>query len=301
MGEYSKRVGEVGENVVVDFLKIIGWNDPQRNVDIRSVNLNDSNRRTNGYDGYFHYLSPMISNTIENVLFSSKYSTSPYPTNPITKFKEYYNDLADAIQSFKKSEIKQQTISLHHSVDTFFDRGVLFWLNNSDGEETDLISKLGKIELNSKVVHDGIFLVDNRRIEFIYDSISFAMLNYRDYEIDFIYFNTGQNYDEATIRNGKIMPVQYINASVLPLRAHKNGETIVILFSIDRFDKIELMKLMGIAKSIGWNAQGKTIICFPNYLQTEHIPIVENVKQIFDDSSFTTNLSISNYNNPILK
>lgn len=38
MGEYAKRIGEVGENVVVDFLNIIGWKNPQRNVDILSTN-----------------------------------------------------------------------------------------------------------------------------------------------------------------------------------------------------------------------------------------------------------------------
>lgn len=37
MGEYSKRIGEVGEKVVADFLKLIGWNDPQRNFDLASI------------------------------------------------------------------------------------------------------------------------------------------------------------------------------------------------------------------------------------------------------------------------
>ena len=31
MGEYSKRVGEVGESVVTEFLSLIGWKDPMRN------------------------------------------------------------------------------------------------------------------------------------------------------------------------------------------------------------------------------------------------------------------------------
>lgn len=301
MGEYSKRIGEVGENVVAEFLNIIGWHNPQRNVDIISVDPEGQKKRTNGYDGYFHYISPMISNTIENILYSSKYSTDPYPANPVTKFKEHYADLSATIESFKKSEIKQQTISLHENIDTHFDRGILFWLNNSGNPDNDLISKLGRIELNTKIDHDGIFLVDNKRIEFIYDSILFAQNNFRGYDLDFIYFNTGQNYSDTNIRNGKIMPVQFINASIIPLRAFNNGETVVILNSIDRFDENELMKLMGIAKNIGCNVQGKTFITFPDYLETKHAPVVANRKQIFNDPSFTSNLTITNFNNSILR
>jgi len=67
MGEYSKLVGDIGEKVVADFLKIIGWNDPQRNFDLSSIDT-EHRKYSNGLDGYFHYLSPMISNTIENIL-----------------------------------------------------------------------------------------------------------------------------------------------------------------------------------------------------------------------------------------
>ena len=78
MGEYSKRVGEVGEYVVTEFLSLIGWKDPMRNNDIASVDP-EFRKYTNGIDGYYHYLSPMISNTIENVLYSCKYGNDPYP------------------------------------------------------------------------------------------------------------------------------------------------------------------------------------------------------------------------------
>lgn len=301
MGEYSKRIGEVGESVVVDFLKLIGWLNPQRNVDILSSDPEEQRKKTNGYDGYFHYRSPMISNTLENVIYSSKYSTSPYPSNPIATFKDHYTDLAKAIESFSKSEIQQETILMHDGISSHFNRGILFWLNNSSQGDNDLISKLNRIELPKEYEHDGIFLIDNKRIEFIYDSISYVQLNFRNYEIDFIYFNTGFNNDELNAKNGKLMPIQYVNASIIPIRAHKNEETVVIISSIDGFDKNELMKLIGIAKNIGCNLQGRTVICFPDYLETEHLPIVEQVKQAFDDSSFTSNLTISNYNKSILR
>ena len=301
MGEYSQRVGVVGENVVADFLKLIGWENPLRNDDIASIDT-DFRKRTNGIDGYFHYINPMVGGTIENIIYSSKYSTEPYPVSQlVAQFKERYLELAKAIESFKKSELKQRTISLHQNIDAHFDRGILFWLNNSTSGENDIISRLSRIELNTGVNHDGIFLVDNKRIEFIYDSICFAQLKYREYEVDFVYFNNGLNNDDKNPRNGKIMPVQYINSSILPLRASKGNETTIIINAIDNFDREDLIKYMGIAKNIGCNSQGATLITFPDYSETEHFPTVNNIKQIFNDASFTSQLEVVNYNNPILR
>jgi hypothetical protein len=301
MGEYSKRIGEVGEKVVAEFLNLIGWKDPMRNTDIESIDK-EFRKNTNGMDGYFHYVSPMISGTIENVIYSSKYSTEPYPLSQIVaQFKERYYELAKVIESFKKSELKQQTINLYENIDTHFDRGILFWLNNSREGQTDLISRLSKIELDTAGHHDGIFLVDNKRIEFIYDSICYVQLMFKDHDIDFIYFNNGLNNDEKNHRNGKVMPIQSINSSILALRAFKDNKTTVILSSIDNFNKEDLMKYIGIAKNIGCNLQGSTIICFPDYLETQHQPDVSNIKNAFNDSSFTSQLEVVNYNNSILR
>jgi len=301
MGEYSKRIGEVGEAVVVEFLSLIGWDNPMQNDDIESIDT-EFRKKTNGIDGYYHYINPMISNTIENVLYSVKYSTDPYPLSKIiSQFKERYYELSKAIESFKKSILKQQTIEMHDEIENHFDRGILFWLNNSATGENDLLSRLSRVEVNANVEHDGIFLVDNKRIEFIYDSICFALLKYRDYDIEFLYFSNGLNNDERNARNGKIMPIQYINSSIIPLRVNRGSETIVLLFTIEYFSKEDLMKYMGIAKNIGCNCQGATVICFPDYLESEHLPTVNIVKQIFNDNSFTANLTIANYNNPLLK
>lgn len=301
MGEYSKRIGDIGENVVAEFLNLIGWKNPMQNDDIASVD-SEFRKKTNGIDGYYHYINPMISNTIENVLYSVKYSADPYPLSKVvTQFKDRYVELSKVIESFKKSTLKQQTIEMYEEVENHFDRGILFWLNNSGKGENDLISRLTRVEVKSNVEHDGIFVVDNKRIEFIYDSICFAYLKYRDYDIDFLYLSNGLNNDDYNSRNGKIMPIQYITSSIIPLRANKGNETIVLLFVIDDFSKDDLMKYMGISKNIGCNCQGATVICFPDYMESEHLPTVNVIKQAFNDSSFTANLTIENYNNSLLR
>jgi hypothetical protein len=296
MGEFQKRIGEIGEEIVIDFLSLIGWANPQRNFDIPSVNPEKHQKKNHGIDGYFHYISPMITNTIENILISSKYSKDSYPNNPVTIFKGHYWDLAIAIESFKKSELRNSTLNGHNRIESTFDRGIIFWLNNSE-EDVDLVSKLVRIETPKDVIHDGIYLVDNKRIEFIFDSIQFVKSKFVGLPIEFTYFNTGLNSDDTQLKNGSILPVQYINASILPLRVQdKNGEITFILTTTEKFQQEELTKLMGLAKSIGTNMQSNTFICFPDFNKLNHEQIVENTKQIFDDSSFTNRLSIYNFN-----
>src|SRR5687767_3730193 len=106
MGEFSKRIGELGEEIVVDFLGLVGWHKPVRNFDIPSIDPDKHGKNSHGIDGYFHYQSPMISRTLENILISVKYSKDKYPNSPVEKFKDYYKDLGMAIESFKKSDLR---------------------------------------------------------------------------------------------------------------------------------------------------------------------------------------------------
>ena len=300
MGEYSKRIGEIGESIVELFTEAIGWKSSVRKVDIPNVNIEEDNKKTHGLDGYFQYTGPMISNTVENILISVKYTTLPYPNSPTTTFKEYYEDLASALNSFGKSELKYNSSNYRNNVSETFDRGVLFWLSNSPESYDDLVSKLARIHLPKDFVNSGIFLVDNKRIAFIYDTLLYTKMRYPGAEIDFLYFSTGLNSDERIAKNGKIMPVQYLNSSVIPLRVQQGGETTIVLSCLDSFDREELTKYMGLAKNLGINLQGNTELCFSNYRQSEHAPIVNQLKQQFDDPTFTDRLTVINPHNLLL-
>lgn len=297
MGEYSKRIGEIGEEIVIDFLKIIGWSNIQRNFDIDSVNQEKHGKKTNGIDGFFHYRSPMISNTIENIIISSKYSNEKYKNDPVKQFKEYYIDLACAIESFKKSELRNSTLLNHSNIETVFDRGLLFWLNNVDNDSISLIQKLSNIELPKDYYHDGIILIDNKRIEFFYDAIHYVKKEYAGQNIEFTYFGTGLNNNDESTKNGAILPIQYLTSNMIPMRTQKgNGEITFIICTSENFEANELLKIMGLAKNISTNMQYKTVIAFPNYNRILHEDIVNNTKQIFEEYSYTDNLTIVNFN-----
>ena len=296
MGEFAKRIGDIGEDIVVEFLALIGWRQPIQNFDIPSTDPEKHEKKTHGIDGYFHYNSPMIARTLENVLYSVKYSKDKYPNSPSNKFKSHYRDLGMAIESFKKSEIRAEATNNSSDIETTFDRGIIFWLNNVGDDSQSLLNKLLRIDAPKDFNHDGIFLVDNKKIEFFFNAIEFAKNKYSK-PIQFTYFNTGLNSDNDAPKNGNIMPVQYLASNILPIRVQTDTDrSSLILCSSENFEKEELIKLIGLAKNITANYQSNTIIAFPDYNRLQHEQLVDSVKLIFEEGSFTETLSVENFN-----
>lgn len=297
MGEFSKRIGEIGEEIVIEFLSLIGWRKPVKNFDIPSIDPEKHNKKTHGIDAYFHYESPLISKTLENIIISVKYSKDKYPNSPVAKFKEYYTDLAKTIESFKKSELRVENINNRSNIEGVFDRGIIFWINNVDDESTDLITKLSRLEIPKDFNHDGIFLVDNNKLEFIFKAIEFAKREFSNKPIEFTYFNTGLNGDNDTPKNGEVMPVQYLASNILPLKIQiENDKNALILCSREKFERDELVKLIGLAKNITANYQSRTIIAFPDYDRVFHEQIVDNAIRTFEENIIADTFAVSNYN-----
>lgn len=298
MGEFSKRIGEIGEDVVNEFLSLIGWTPLLRNFDIPSVDPQKHGKNSHGIDAYFGYDSPMISRTLENILISVKYSKDRYPNSPVDRFKAYYRDLAMAIESFKKSEIRADKASSETHFERIFDRGIIFWLNNVDDDDSEiLLHKLSRIETTREFQHDGILLVDNSKISFLYAAVDFIKRRFPQKQFHFTYFNTGLNADDTTAKSGPIMPVQYFASNILPLKVETDSQNnILVLFSRENFEQNELIKLIGLAKNITANFSSHTIIAFPDFNRLQHEQLVQRSLQNFTDSYTMNTLSVENYN-----
>ncbi len=297
MGEFSKRIGEIGEEIVIEFLTLIGWHEPNRNFDIPSIDPEKHGKNTHGIDAYFHYQSPVISRTLENILISIKFSKDKYPNAPVRKFKEHYNDLGMAIESFKKSDLRSKNINNRSDFEFVFDRGIIFWLNNVDDDSQDLLQKLYSLEAPKDFNHDGIFLVDNKKIEFFFNAIEFVNRKFPNKTIQFTYFNTGLNSDNTAPKNGTIMPIQYLASNILPIRVQTDiDKKTLIICSREKFEEDELIKLIGLAKNITADYQSSTIIAFPDYNKLKHEQLVASAKLIFEEASFTNLISVENFN-----
>jgi hypothetical protein len=112
------------------------------------------------------------------------------------------------------------------------------------------------------------------------------------------------NNDDQNIRQGKILPVQYLSSSILPFRVQNQltDEVTLVICTSDNFDEDGLVKLMGLAKNIGNNMQTKTVIAFPDYNKTDHEQRVDLIKQSFNDNFvFIQGLTIESFNSSIIR
>jgi hypothetical protein len=302
MGEWSRRIGEVGEEIVGEFLELIGWGDSQRNLTLscnrgQRHGTGERPRQTHGIDYLFSYESQLSARTLDHLVISVKYTASLYPANPSSKFKEHFADLAKTMECFKNSEIRQSSSSQFSGVDNAREVGVLFWLTNKASDTDDIIQKISGVHNIDQFNYNSIYIVDNKRVSFIYDTVKYLSSNIPDSEIEFFYPNTGKNYNPISRElSGKILPVEFVNSSVIPLKlSNKNKDTTFVLSVIDSFHKDHLKRLMGLSHEITSSFATDTLILFPDFDRMLHENQVNEAKSSFKDRRFTESVRVSSY------
>ena len=308
MGEWSKKIGEYGENVVKTFFHVIGWNDLTTGVTLpclsNSKHLNEKGnpKTTHGIDFLYSYISPLVSGQLNNVLISSKYKTSKYPNSPTKLFKGFMGDLITTIECYNISELKSDTITAYQ-YSTINDIGVLFWLNNNPDSADDLISIIASSRIIDTQSNNAIYIMDNKLIAFILEVMKFVKTKSDKFDYSFYYPNTGQNINPLQRENvGKALPAEYLNSTVIPIKlVNKDNpkEISWLLATSDNFEKDDLMRLMGLAKDITTELVSQIIIAFPDYDENNHSQSVTLTKQKFQSSEFTKNIVVINFLNPL--
>lgn len=305
MGEKSKLIGEYGEKSVEKFLKLIGWGEPPKNIEFKcskEIHLSKKTKKpktTHGLDFFYAYKSPLVDSVLKKLNISVKFSDDVYPNTPNTTFKEHFEDLVTAIECFKLSPESKEIISSIKGYTNSEDIGVLFWLTNNSDSYNDLISKLSSINVPTEYNYHSLYIVDNKRIDFIYLSLKFALSKFNNADINFFYPDTGKNIIPSIKRNfGKILPVEYLNSSILPLRIEDNitKQTTLVLFTIDPFELDDLKRLISLSQELSKSWSSKILICFPDYNELKHSSNVRIAKNIFEDDNFTNNVSVESFN-----
>ena len=193
--------------------------------------------------------------------------------------------------------MRSETSGSEKNVSSVFNRGLIIWINADQNNELDLFDELDSIDFDTETKHDGIFLIDNTRFDFIDKCLNFLDAHYGDYERFYIYFANGLNNNNVSRRTGNIMPLEFINSSILPFVLKKGDVSILVLFSIDNFDTESLIQIIGLAKNLSNGVNGATLICYPDYSKTIHENNVAITKRKVEDSNFTENLNVVNYIN----
>jgi len=307
MGEWSKKIGEYGENVVERFLSVVGWQGLAKGNQIRCSKLNGEHLNqegkavnTHGIDFLYSYMNPLVDGQLNNIVISSKFKTEKYPNSPTTEFKWFMTDLINMLECFDYSELKNSLLQ-HYNYSTVNDVGVLFWLNNQEVSQDDLISIVSSAKFDI-VRNNTIYIVDNKRAGFILEVMRYIKTQDK-FSYSFYYPITGQNINPMNRMNtGDILPVEFLNSSIIPIKLvnkENDRETCLFLGTIDGFEQDTLMRLIGLAYDISTNLAGKIIIGFPDYSELSHKEIVATTKQGFQNANFTKTVSVINFTNPI--
>jgi len=299
MAEVSKKRGEFGEKLVEKLLELLGWTEILRGRDIPCIapfrhNISTNGRVLHGVDFIYEYECPLFNQTQEFILISSKFNNK-YTSNPTSKFKSHMQDVIYALECFKKSDLKNNlsNFNLIHKKYT----GVIFWLDNGEGVPyDDVINRLDSFRIPNNWEFDSVYLVDNKRANFLYDTLTFAHNQFPESILEFLVPNTGHNNTIGTRKtSSKILPVQYINSSILPLKIIQGSTEILALNIIDDFEADYLKGLITLAQKLteGWGSH--IYIFFPQYNPDLHDPIVEEIKLSFRDKTFIQKIEVGTF------
>lgn len=303
-GENSKSSGELGENYVDDFLKLIGWNNTQSNESItccesKKHNTNNSNngRKTHGIDVLYSYESPMDSNTLTHAVISVKHTDNKYPTSPNSKFKEYITELAYTIECFKESKlINQNRENTTRNSEEII--GILIWLSSAEERQISLIDKLSNPVLKDDLLYERIQIIDNDRIEFITKSINVIKEKFNQYKYSFYYIETPNNLaDSNKTFNGNILPIEMLNSDIQVFKLEKEKEIILAIVIKDEFNKDSLKRILGLAHRISNHLTSNVKIFFPSFehVKQENINAINVVKNQFKEKDFFKTVDIAGY------
>ncbi|RYE19591.1 MAG: hypothetical protein EOP45_12425 [Sphingobacteriaceae bacterium] len=299
MGEISKKRGEFGEDVVEKLLNLIGWEGLLVGREIECFKpiehtISTKNRKDHGVDFVYQYDCPLFNDTQNFVLISSKINDS-YPSNPTNKFKSHLTDIAFAIDCFKKSSLRSK---LKNQYARYESRqfGVIFWIDNKS-TYNDIIDRLTDFKIPDKLEFETVLLVDNKRADFIFDSIAHAKNSFPQAQVEFLHPATGYNTTaKARIASSHILPVQYINSSILPIKIIDGTQEILVINCIDDFEEDSLKKLISLSQKLTENWAQKVYILFPSYNTDLNKGTVDDVKLAFKDQRFVSKVTVSTYN-----
>lgn len=301
-GEKAKSSGTYGEKIVAELIQLIGWKEFDDGVTVpcikESHSTEDKKSEKHGIDYVVQYKSYLRDYVRQDVLISVK-CRDGYPKTEQgikSKFREFYEDLVAASECYPSSEPFKRKMS---NTKKKIYSGIIFWIdrNREDGREYEsIVDSLFNIRLQENNFLESVALIDNGRAQFLFETLTHVHNNYGKENVNFFYIDTGlNNANFNKLYSGPLMPVEYICSDVIPLVISIENNQIFYLIVKDGFNKEYLKRLIGLAQELTRTLANKIIIAFPDYNEFEHKQLSNEAKFEFDDSKFTSNITITTY------
>ncbi len=299
-GEKSKFSGEYGEKITRELLNLMGWKNALSGEDIPCVysevhkGAEGNPRKKHGVDFIVKYECPLVSRTERDVLISVKHHEGyPETTKGITtKFKSYLKDIAEATECYPAHEWYSERIKGTTKFDT---PNVIMWFNSVVKEANkSIISELQNVRNSDNVNYQTVYLVDNKKANFLYSSIKYVQS--RNANFYFYYPDTGFNMDTAErSHHGSTLPVQYINSPIQLFKLVEPDGDCLIIVSEDDFSTEYFERILQLARLITGSWASKIIIAFPDYNSYTHEKKVEKSKFKIRDTSFAEKVLVDRF------
>ena len=236
--------------------------------------------------------------TRQDILISVK-CRDGYPKKEQTKrdkFKEFYDDIVSAAECYPSSTPYQRKIP---NTTKRVNSGVIFWIDRNREDERQYESVVGdltNIRLPEQSVLETISLIDNNRAQFLYEALTFVNSRYGKEKVEFYYIDTGLNNTSLEKQySGKVLPVEYLNADIIPFYI-EDGETKIFYIIVkDIFEKDMFKRLIGLTQDVTKIWANKIIIAFPDYNEFEHKQEVNDAIFEFEDKKFASLINVVTY------
>jgi hypothetical protein len=296
MGEYSRSIGEMGENISEFFLTQFGWRGLS-NVEFSCHERTKHNCKKHGIDFITSYLCPLENDTLQIVFVSIKYNQ---PDSIKSHFLKFSETLIKSASCFINDE-KFKNITNHVNYKKKRISHLLLWLNHDREDKFSLVESLSNVNNDiASLNFESLYLVDNQKITFIKDILGFTKSTFPNSTIEYFYPSTGINerIDGGRKLSGKILPIHLLNSPILPIKVtQENNIKTLVLFVNESFDEETLKRSMGLSQSLTGGWCSKIVICFPDYQSSKHFGIKEQVFFRFHENQFSDMVEIKSYNN----
>lgn len=298
-GEKSKKTGEYGENIVAKIMTRIGWRSNNHSIDIPCLHPkrhqrkdSQKERSSHGIDFLVYLKDHLMDDTQNTVVVSGKYREK-YPASPNATFKPFLEEVHQAIECVKDNDQWGSTV-LGSDITTINYPGVIFWLTQGDEKDSDIIDQITDLRQDYDSRYP-VYLVDNRRANFLLESLDFVHALYPSSKVEFVYPTTGRNLLPGNSTSGPQLPLQFINSSMIPIKVFTGGKEILVLTSIEDYDPDTFASTVGMAKNLthGWGTEA--VICYPKFHDLIDGDSVNRVLERFDDRDFADKVRVKSY------
>lgn len=295
MGEKSKTIGELGENIYGEMLSIFGWSHAE-NISIYCNKRSSHNKISHGIDSLVIQKNPLIAEETEIGIVSVKnIQSGKYSSN----FKNYANDVIETSTCFMRSTRSAEYLE---SVNTKrkTEKQLLFWITNDKGDNHSTIKEISNVYTTTKEDYKYLIVADNRTIAFHYNLREFIKIKFIDaLSVDYFYPDTGLNetINELRLLQGKKLPIDWISSPIISYKVSlRDDKNVLVLGLNEAFEEDSFRRLMGLSQNLTGGWCNKIILCFPDYRYQEHKKIKDKVLLQIADEDFSGLIDIASFN-----